>query len=431
MKVWISIPSDLKFEPKVKEKLDSMSLNWLNLKDDGELYLGLNYLKDRSKIEYILGNVPDKFLKIFTEKSKVLDYPCSQFQGQCFYQIPISLARRGALKKLATSELTHDRVDVETLKIVEGSNPKLTLKQAVDLGQKLGWFKGTQVSGEKVYLEPYLLLLETFRNLYRANVCKYPTCRLPHLTSNHALIQTNIFKNLFTEIYYPFIFNERDKGKFQSLANTVLLKEGLATEDLKSNTNPLGFHLTHNCCLSFYWTIKDKDLKQMVKISDLDATSYRNEGGAANGRERYQAFRRIQSIVVGAAQEVETEISNLQERIPSFLKLLGFSFKVLKLGAWYGPEGSEGLNSKISEPYTIDYQVKTKSGLQVEVMNLTRARTHFTKAYEIKSKKELAHSGCSGMGLERLASVFLAQHGYETEFWPLEVRNEYNRLSKL
>ena len=48
----------------------------------------------------------------------------------------------------------------------------------------------------------------------------------------------------------------------------------------------------------------------------------------------------------------------------------------------------------------------------------------FSSAFEIKVPSgSLAHSGCIGIGMERLAFALYCQHGVEVSCWPEKVRS--------
>ena len=65
----------------------------------------------------------------------------------------------------------------------------------------------------------------------------------------------------------------------------------------------------------------------------------------------------------------------------------------------------------------------------VEVANLTRAGSVFTKPYRVTTEdSKIASSGCSGVGLERLLVVFVAYHGLDPKNWPSQVRALWQKL---
>ncbi|HYA54238.1 MAG TPA: serine--tRNA ligase, partial [Thermoplasmata archaeon] len=58
----------------------------------------------------------------------------------------------------------------------------------------------------------------------------------------------------------------------------------------------------------------------------------------------------------------------------------------------------------------------------LEFQNLSIVGDKYTKAFSIKAQKGELWSGCTGIGLERWLTAFLAQKGLDPSGWPEEVR---------
>ncbi len=52
----------------------------------------------------------------------------------------------------------------------------------------------------------------------------------------------------------------------------------------------------------------------------------------------------------------------------------------------------------------------------------------YTEAFNIKSQSHELFSGCTGIGIERWASAFLAQNGLEPEDWPEQFKKEFGEM---
>ncbi|HEX7575134.1 MAG TPA: serine--tRNA ligase, partial [Candidatus Methanoperedens sp.] len=67
----------------------------------------------------------------------------------------------------------------------------------------------------------------------------------------------------------------------------------------------------------------------------------------------------------------------------------------------------------------------------LEFQNLSVNGDKYPKGFNVKlqSGKEV-WSGCSGIGLERWASTFFAQKGFEPKDWPLAFREKVGEMPK-
>ena len=66
----------------------------------------------------------------------------------------------------------------------------------------------------------------------------------------------------------------------------------------------------------------------------------------------------------------------------------------------------------------------------LEFQNLSIVGDKYTKAFAIKTQKGELWSGCSGIGLERWLTAFLAQKGLDPEGWPSGFREYVGTLPR-
>ena len=94
-------------------------------------------------------------------------------------------------------------------------------------------------------------------------------------------------------------------------------------------------------------------------------------------------------------------------------------------------EGKHGL-SDMEGAGTVDYEALTPyNNKWIEFQNLSINGEKYTKGFNVKSQKnERLWSGCSGVGLERWASVFLSQHGLNEENWSKEFKKYCGKIPK-
>lgn len=379
---------------------------------EGSFVLTLEYPKDRRVLERLIADLPDKTLTISVESNKQLSYPRTS-RG---YKIPVKTVRRGGLARLLAMADGEERV-VQIKPIRGDDDQKYSLKEILPLMLRERWISRSSTSGDYVYHEKYLGLLEAIRKVYSQTIGLGEKIRLPHVLNIEQLVKTGLCRSLPPECWLVSKFNNRCPQDNRAHLETFHVNAHMSAEELLPHTHLTECYLSHNCCMGLYPAIAEKNIIQLEKFTDLDSTSYRNEGGAANGRERLECFRRIETILVGAATSIEEDMSKIGDNIEQFLLKLGIDTRTLRVSPWYGTEEGNG-------GYTLDWEARDNtSNTWIEIINLTRAGTTFTKPYRIKSGKALAHSGCSGMGLERMATVFLMKHGLDFEDWPIAIKN--------
>ena len=66
----------------------------------------------------------------------------------------------------------------------------------------------------------------------------------------------------------------------------------------------------------------------------------------------------------------------------------------------------------------------------LEFQNLSILGDKYVKAFNIKAQKSELWSGCSGIGLERWTTAFLAQKGLDSSQWPKGFRHYVDKLPK-
>jgi seryl-tRNA synthetase len=107
-----------------------------------------------------------------------------------------------------------------------------------------------------------------------------------------------------------------------------------------------------------------------------------------------------------------------------FNDILDLEWRTAWVTPWFmAQEGMIGLAGDIRVG-TIDYEAympyrgnRTMSEW-LEFQNLSVNGDKYPKGFNIKAQKGELWSGCSGVGLQRWTSAFLAQRGFDPEDWP-------------
>ena len=162
-----------------------------------------------------------------------------------------------------------------------------------------------------------------------------------------------------------------------------------------------------------------------IRVFDRSGTSHRYESGGIHGIERVDEFHRIEIVWIGTPEQVVEESKLLQRCYKHiFDVILDLEWRMAWVTPWFmAQEGMIGLAGD-SRVGTIDYEAympyrgNRKTSEWLEFQNLSVNGDKYPKGFNIKAQKGELWSGCSGVGLQRWASAFFAQKGFDPENWP-------------
>ena len=158
-----------------------------------------------------------------------------------------------------------------------------------------------------------------------------------------------------------------------------------------------------------------------LKIYDRSGTSHRYESGGLHGIERVDEFHRIEIIWIGTKEDVISVSEELQLRYDIiFNDILEFEWRKAWVTPWFmAQEGMIGVSEE-KEVGTIDFEaVLPYKNDYLEFQNLSVNGDKYPKGFNVKLQRgDELWSGCSGIGFERWAAVFLAQNGLDSDDWP-------------
>jgi seryl-tRNA synthetase len=94
-----------------------------------------------------------------------------------------------------------------------------------------------------------------------------------------------------------------------------------------------------------------------------------------------------------------------------------------------GDKGTQDTGTIDFEAY-MPYRGDRKKSEWLEFQNLSILGDKYIKAFNIKAQKSKLWSGCSGIGLQRWTTAFLAQKGLDPDNWPKEFKKYLGKLPK-
>ncbi len=241
-------------------------------------------------------------------------------------------------------------------------------------------------------------------------------------------------KNLYGEIYYLCPPKSRDPKQWEDVVDIYKITGEVPTKLIKEKIkDPIG-GMSYAQCPPFWPYVAGKTLSDEampLKVFDRSGTSMRYESGGIHGIERVDEFHRIEFVWIGYPDQVKKlhkEIIKHYKHI--FNEILDLEWRMAFVTPWFmAQEGLLDLADEKKEIGTIDFEAylpyrgTRKDSEWLEFQNASNNGDKYPKGFNVKAKgsNEL-YSGCTGIGLERWLSVFIAQKGIDPENWPKEFR---------
>jgi seryl-tRNA synthetase len=253
----------------------------------------------------------------------------------------------------------------------------------------------------------------------------------PHHDSFDILLKTGHLEGLPGEFYYVVEPKTRDPVAWEPFTDTVRITRKVPQEELNRLVSPPSAVSCYAQCPTIYWWLSGRTIAESslpLKVFDRAAVSNRYESGGRHGLERVDEFHRIEPVYVGTpAQLVELRDRMLQRYTHVFDRVLEMEWRTAWVTPFYmqqsGGFGVEDAEKRVKgtidfEAY-LPYRGPRESSEWLEFQNLSIVGEKYTQAFTIRTQKTGdLWSGCSGIGLERWLTAFLAQKGFAEADWP-------------
>lgn len=252
----------------------------------------------------------------------------------------------------------------------------------------------------------------------------------PHHDSFETLLKTGHLEGLPNEFYYVVEPRTRDPAEWETFTDLVKITRSVPQDELDRRvTGPVAVNCYAQCPTLYWWlsgrTLANDDLP--LRLFDRAAISNRYESGGRHGLERVDEFHRIEPVFLGnPAQLVELREALLGRYTHVFDEVLELEWRTAWVTPFYmqqsGQAGVEDAEDRVKgtidfEAY-LPYRGERASSEWLEFQNLSIVGDKYTRPFTIRAQKGELWSGCSGIGLERWLTAFLAQKGLDREGWP-------------
>ncbi|MCZ7398946.1 MAG: serine--tRNA ligase [Candidatus Methanoperedens sp.] len=318
---------------------------------------------------------------------------------------------------------------------------KFTADPTVE-AEKRGWIKRGASRGQWIHGPQMTRIFRAFEEIVMEEVIKplgYVEMIFPKLDTWDVLKHSGHAKGVYPEIYYICPPKTRDPLFWEEVIDhykvTLEVPLDLISEKIDK---PIGA-MCYAQCPSFWPFMQGKTIADdsfPIKVFDRSGTSHRYESGGIHGMERVDEFHRIELVFIGTPEQILDHSKKMQECYKHvFNDILDLEWRMAWVTPWFmAQEGLTGLAGQ-KEVGTIDFEAplpyRGKDGEWLEFQNLSVNGDKYPKGFNVKSQsgKEV-WSGCSGIGLERWASTFLAQKGCEPKDWPDKFREKVGEMPK-
>ncbi len=307
------------------------------------------------------------------------------------------------------------------------------------------WLKNGPTKG-KWYLGPLPAhLLRTMERIAVEEVLRplgFEEVIQPHHDSFDTLLRTGHLEGLPGEFYYVTEPKSRDPAAWERFTDLVKITRKVPEGELVQLVSPPVAVSCYAQCPTTYWWLSGRTLAQEnlpLKIFDRAAISNRYESGGRHGLERVDEFHRIEPVYLGTPEQLlELRKQLLARYAHVFDHVLELEWRTAWVTPFYmvqsGEVGVEDETQRIEgttdfEAY-LPYRGPRETAEWLEFQNLSIVGDKYTRAFTIKAQKGELWSGCSGIGLERWLTAFLAQHGLDPTGWPEGFRKYAGELPR-
>jgi len=306
---------------------------------------------------------------------------------------------------------------------------------------KLGWLKQGPTKGKWFYRPEATAILKTMEKIAIEEILK-PLGFKEIIESNivpfDVWLKTGHLEGMPGEIYYVAEPSTRDAEKWEHYVDLIKITREVPFDELKKNVNVPNAGICYAQCPVIYWSFKGKTISEgslPILFYDNTVVSARYESGGRHGIERVDEFHRIEPVYIGTrAQLLKLRDKMLERYKHVFNNIFDLEWRMAWVTPWYMQQAGKMGEESTQETGTIDFEAympyrgDRKKSEWLEFQNLSILGDKYIKSFNIKAQKSELWSGCSGIGLERWTTAFLAQKGIDPDKWPKGFRKYLDKL---
>jgi len=297
--------------------------------------------------------------------------------------------------------------------------------------EKLGWLKQGPTKGKWFYHPQAAAILKTMEYIAIKEVLQplgFQEVIESHIKPFDIWLKTGHMEGMPYEFYYITEPKTRDVKDWERFIDLTKITKEVPIEELQKNLSAPTSGLCYAQCPMIYWSFKGKTIAEKslpVLVFDKTAISSRYESGGRHGIERVDEFHRIEPVYIGTRDQLLGLRGKLLERYKHvFNDIFDLEWQMAWVTPWYMQQAGKINDESTQDTGTIDFEAympyrgPRKDSKWLEFQNLSILGDKYISAFNIKAQKSELWSGCSGIGLERWTTSFLAQKGLDPKYWP-------------
>jgi seryl-tRNA synthetase len=307
--------------------------------------------------------------------------------------------------------------------------------------EKLDWLKQGPTKGKWFYRPQAAAILKTMERIAIKEVLQplgFQEIIESHIKPFDIWLKTGHMEGMPYEFYYVVEPKTRDAKDWERFIDLTKITKEVPVEELQKNLSAPAAGICYAQCPMIYWSFKGKTIAEKslpVLVYDKTAISARYESGGRHGIERVDEFHRIEPVYIGTREQLLALKEKMLERYKHvFNDIFDLEWRMAWVTPWYmqqagkiGDESTQDTGTIDFEAY-IPYRGTRKDSEWLEFQNLSILGDKYITAFNIKAQKSELWSGCSGIGLERWTTAFLAQKGLDPKHWPERFKKYLEKL---
>ena len=247
--------------------------------------------------------------------------------------------------------------------------------------------------------------------------------RFPALISSAYLEKVKYFKNFPHSLSFVSHLNT-DIDDIQRFASEAHCCGPVIKVDPALMSAPKAM-LSPTVCHHLYHLLEGTQIEEEGLVATAFGHCFRYESRNMDALERVWNFTMREIIFIGDEDFVEAGVRRVREAFEQLLVRLDITYDVITANDPFFV-GTYRDQAAYQAAFELKYEVCAPlpySGRSIAVASQNSHRDFFGRTLNIRNHLgDHACTGCFGVGYERLALAFVAQHGLDTERWPAAVR---------
>jgi seryl-tRNA synthetase len=199
---------------------------------------------------------------------------------------------------------------------------------------------------------------------------------------------------------------------------------GPGAKEWVTAATPTDLVLTPAACYPLYPLVASRGaIAAAGLVFDVASDCFRHE--PSQDIDRFQSFRMREFVCMGTPDQVIKFREQWMARGPEFADLLGLPHTIEAASdPFFGRTGKLLAMSQIEQAAKFELLIPVRPGeAPTACMSFNYHRDHFGTKWSLKSEAgEVAHTGCTAFGIDRLALALFSAHGLDLATWPARTR---------